>query len=176
MNQPDLIFLVGLPGSGKSSIGKGLSEMLNYDFLDLDYYIVEKEGRSIPEIFSKNGEGYFRELESKYLQNLVDDCKNSTVVATGGGTPCFNDNMSLITTSGFSIFIDVKLDQLIERIGKDEKEVTARPLFAAGDLKEKYNSLLNNRRSYYEQASLTVDATDYDIDEVIRNIVSHLKE
>ena len=85
------IFLVGYMGSGKSTLGKKLAYNLKYNFIDLDTYIEEQEGRTINEIFNDDGEDNFRKLERVYLHRVIDI--ENVVISVGGGTPCFFDNM-----------------------------------------------------------------------------------
>ena len=87
------IFLIGFMGCGKSSLGKRLARRLNYRFVDLDEEIERQTGRSIAEIFSRDGENYFRQLEANILRQI--EWSMPTVVATGGGTPCYFDNMKI---------------------------------------------------------------------------------
>ena len=88
------IFLVGYMGCGKSTLGKKLAYNLRHDFIDLDTYIEEQEGRTIKEIFADDGEDYFRKLERVYLHRVIDT--ENVVISVGGGTPCFFDNMEQI--------------------------------------------------------------------------------
>src|SRR6188768_135637 len=98
-----LIFLIGLPGSGKTTLGKQLAERLGYAFVDTDEEIVKREGRSIPDIFTQDGEDKFRLMEKEVLEELVG--KTNTVVSTGGGLPCFHQNMFMIRNKGMAIYL-----------------------------------------------------------------------
>ncbi len=88
------IFLIGMPGAGKSTLGQQTAIALNLDFHDLDVLIVEKTGMEITEIFRERGEEYFRKIEAKILKEVVQD-QDDFVMATGGGTPCFYQNIEL---------------------------------------------------------------------------------
>ena len=88
------IYLIGMPSSGKSTLGKELARNLGYSFTDMDKLIETREQKTISEIFSGQGESHFRELEKKILYGFQPD--QSMVIATGGGVPCFNDNMEFI--------------------------------------------------------------------------------
>ena len=92
MNVRKGIFLIGLAGSGKTTLGKQVAHQLGYKFIDLDQRIVEKEGASIPEIFERQGVGQFRLIEREVLHDIVA-IEDSYVMATGGGTPCYHFNM-----------------------------------------------------------------------------------
>ncbi len=108
------IFLIGLPGSGKTTLGKRLAEKLNLTFVDLDLEIEKKEGKTVQEIFAQKKENYFREIESKTLRGFCSS-NNDFVMSTGGGAPCFYDNMTLMNQSGTTIFLHVSAAQIIRR-------------------------------------------------------------
>jgi shikimate kinase len=87
-----IVFLCGMMGSGKSSLGKKIASKMHWDFIDLDILIEEEEKKTISEIFKNSGENYFRNIETQALQKIILSKKN-VIVALGGGTPCFNNNM-----------------------------------------------------------------------------------
>lgn len=148
------IFLIGMPGSGKTTLGKRLAKEMLTDFVDLDKEIEKREGKSVQQIFAENGEDYFRQIESKELIEWAGSSK-SFVMATGGGTPCFYEGIKVINQSGLSIFLDVPLTTLFSRLEKK----TDRPLLNASDIKEKkerLTSLLSQRLRFYQQANITV--------------------
>src|SRR5258708_25113313 len=99
------IFIIGLPGSGKTTLGKQVAEKLNLPFIDLDLEIEKLEGKTVQEIFAKRKENYFRELESRTLKNFCSG-KSDFVMATGGGAPGFFDNMDVMNNSGKTVFLD----------------------------------------------------------------------
>lgn len=108
------IFFVGLPGSGKTTLGRALARCLNYEFLDTDDEIIRSEGKSIEAIFQVQGENYFREQEHLTLLRIIS--KENAVVSTGGGLPCFFNNMDLINENGLSIFINVPTVSIANRL------------------------------------------------------------
>ena len=124
------IFLVGMPGSGKSTMAKFICSELSFLYIDLDIEIENHSKKTISEIFEQDGEDYFRKLESKILLDIINK-KKKFVLATGGGTPCFNDNMNLILNNGISIFLDTSLDLIIERVSRNTK----RPMFQNKNVK-----------------------------------------
>lgn len=137
------IFLVGLPGAGKTTLGKALAAKKRLDFIDLDEELVNSAKKSIAQIFQEDGETHFRTLEQKCLQQIVST-KDNFVLATGGGTPCFFDNMELMNKVGLTIYVDVPLEVITDRLEKD----TNRPLMAIYSLEELYKT----RRVFYEEA------------------------
>ena len=109
------IFLIGLPGSGKSTFGKSLASALNLNHVDLDQLIESKNNKSINALFEIHGEAYFREIERNALQELLD--KSSTdILSCGGGTPCFYDNMSRMNAAGLTVFLDIPVATIVKRV------------------------------------------------------------
>ena len=111
MNKQLKVVLVGLPGSGKSTFGRQLAKEMGFPFLDLDQLIEERYQLKISDIFSIHGEGTFREWESLVLQDTLKQDR-AYILASGGGTPCFNDNMDLINSQGISVYLDVPLGSI----------------------------------------------------------------
>lgn len=151
----DNIYLVGMPGSGKTTLGKKLSNTLEYDFVDLDSLIQQNEGMSIEQIFEEKGEEFFREIERLYLQSTNKLSK--TIISTGGGTPYYFDNMDWINQHGLSIFLDISIEQLTQRILQNP---TKRPLFKGlsdSEIHEKLLNLMEIRNPYYLKSRLIVD-------------------
>jgi len=109
------IFLVGLAGSGKTTLGKELAGELDLPFVDLDWEIEKNENKSVREIFNQQGEDHFRKIESELLREWAGSQKDF-VMATGGGAPCFFEGMQVINNSGLSIFLDVPIDVLNNRL------------------------------------------------------------
>lgn len=144
------IFLIGFMGSGKSYVGKGLAQLLNHPFIDLDDYLEEKEGRSISNIFANEGADTFRILEQKYLYEMEQH--PHTVIATGGGAPCFFDNMKWMKGKGLTIYLDTPPSILVERL---KNETTHRPLLqnkTTAELTHFIAKKLAERQPYYRQA------------------------
>ena len=151
------IVLLGYMASGKSSIGKLLSKKLSMKFLDLDDYIINKEGMSIAEIFEKKGEVYFRVIENKYLKEVLNT-KDQFILALGGGTPCYANNMEEINKGNtVSIYLQGKTKTMIDRLIKKKSK---RPLIASltdDKIPEFVAKHLFERRLYYELAKITVE-------------------
>ncbi|MCX6183056.1 MAG: shikimate kinase [Bacteroidetes bacterium] len=146
------IFLIGFMGSGKSTIGKKLAAKLSYDFIDMDALIEEQEGRSISEIFSTDGESYFRALEQKTLMSICT--KEKVVVSTGGGTPCFFDNMEVMNSAGYSVYLKLEVEKIIGRL---KNGIEKRPLLAnlsPLELQKEIKERLNVREPFYNKAKM----------------------
>lgn len=167
------IYLLGYMGSGKSTIGKALAEALSYDFLDFDQYIVTHEKMSIPEIFEAKGEIYFRKKESHYLNQLLSEARNKTIVALGGGTPCYGMNMQNILQSGnHTIYINVSYKQLAERLWNDrENRPLVNDIMEYSLLEDYVRKHLFERGFYYNRAHRTIKVSDETPTEVARSII-----
>lgn len=150
------IVLLGYMASGKTSIGKRLSNDLSMSFLDLDDYIIEKEGMSIAKIFEEKGEVYFRLIENKYLKEILQK-EEDFILALGGGTPCYANNMDVINnTDALSIYLNGNTATMIERLIRKKAK---RPLVASLDddkIPEFVAKHLFERRPFYEQAKMNI--------------------
>lgn len=146
------IFLLGFMGSGKSYSGKRLAEKFGMSFIDLDDYIEEKEGRTIREIFEKEGEGYFRKVEKECLYEMGE--KEMTIISTGGGTPCFFDNIKWMNENGVTVFLETSVEVLSNRLFD---EMQKRPLlknFSKEELKNFIEKKLEERNPFYHQTQI----------------------
>lgn len=159
------IFLIGFMGSGKSVFGKKLATRLGLEFADLDTIIEDKYKMTIPAIFSQFDEKQFRKLETLTLNEFID--KDNFVLACGGGTPCFNENMTLINNAGLSIYIKLNEKTLTDRLIKSK---TKRPLLlniSEAELTAKIITMLSQRESFYNKAKFIVDGINLKPEDVI---------
>ena len=164
------IILVGMMSSGKSTLGKKLARSLGYRFVDLDKLIETDQKQDIHSIFSQKGESYFRDIESRMLREILPN--RGIVLASGGGTPCFFDNMEYIKNLGISIFLDVPAADLAKRIenhGKDDRPI----LSGAKSLEDELRKKIEERREFYSQADLTISGTT-DVTDILDALVSIL--
>jgi len=165
------IVLVGLMGSGKTTVGRSLAHELNQDFFDTDHEIIKKTGVSIDHIFDIEGEKGFRERESKILENL---CQMSNIIlATGGGIVILPKNRKILKNAGLVIYLSSSVEQLLRRTNKSN----TRPLLENSNNRRKtITELLESRDLYYrEVASLVIDTTGKKFHEVI-NIIKREAE
>ena len=141
------VFLVGMMGSGKSTVGRLLSQRLKGRFVDLDSEIQKKEKITISEIFETKGEPYFRELESEVLQGVLK--KKGLVISTGGGIVLRSANVKAMRDSGIVIYLKTSVDVLLRRL-KGSKD---RPLLKTRSWREKVREIDKERRPFYEKAA-----------------------
>ena len=152
---PDLIFLTGFMGCGKTTLGRKLASRLGYDFIDLDHAFEKQEGIIIAEFFSKFGEDVFREKESALLKQTTYPAR--AVISTGGGLPCFFDNMEWMNAHGKTIYIKLSPKTLADRL---EHEKHKRPVLNGRNEKELIDFIeekLSERDKFYSQASIIAD-------------------
>lgn len=171
------IYLLGYMGSGKSTVGKQLAAQIGYDFIDFDAYICDKEQMTIPEIFEKKGEIYFRKAESKYLETLLDSVQGKLVVALGGGTPCYGNAMDLLKKSeNQTIYLNLPFKVLANRLWTER---TTRPLVASIDTYEALEDFVRKhlfeRGFYYNQAQTVIKIEPTaTVKEIVEDIVARL--
>lgn len=143
-------FLIGFMGAGKSTVGKYAARHSYLHFVDLDTWIEESSGSSIPEIFAEKGEDGFREVEREALQT-VTSWEGDWLISCGGGTPCFFDNMDFMNAQGITIFMDLSAGRLTDRLkGAKEQRPLIREL--GGDLQIHIHKMLMQRAPWYQQA------------------------
>lgn len=119
------LFLIGYMGCGKTTLGRALAKSLGREFIDLDFYITQRYRRSVAELFAERGEEGFRELESAMLREAGEF--EDVIIACGGGTPCFGDNMDYMNERGTTVWVQASLPRLVERLrrGKHKRPIIA---------------------------------------------------
>jgi shikimate kinase len=160
------IFLIGFMGCGKTHWGKELSQKLQVPFFDLDSVIEEKEGMSVTAIFAGKGEEYFRMLEKEVLY-LLTESHESFVMACGGGTPCFFNNIDYMKSRGTTIWINCSVDCLYNRLVKEKDK---RPLIRSisdPELKAYIVKKYSDRKIFYQQAQVILMEDDITLDKLI---------
>jgi len=173
MKQLNKIVLVGYMASGKTVIGKELSKVLKKPFVDLDDYIIEKEGLSISELFDQKGEPYFRKKEISYLKELLTQ-KEDFIISVGGGTPCFVGTMDMINDSSISVYLKATNQTLYDRLVPAKVE---RPLLSniADTMLQEYIAIhLFERSAYYERAKISTNVDGLAIQAIVENIQNEL--
>jgi len=166
-----LIYLLGLPGSGKTTLGRPLAESLGIDFKDMDDIIEAKEQMSIPTIFSTKGEEYFRRVENEVLKEI--SCLNDCVISTGGGVPCFHNNIEIINQTGLSIFIDVSPKEIARRLLSHQSAIHNRPLLNSVEnagLFTEISEKLRTREEYYSKSTLRLKSDNLSSDIILEAV------
>lgn len=165
-------------GSGKTTIGKRLAKKLELPFIDMDLFIENRYRRSVGQIFNEIGENKFREIERKILEEVVDF--ENTVISTGGGLPCFYNNIELMNQYGTTVYLKVDAEKLANRL---ETCKNTRPLLkdkSGTELQEFVKENMDKRKTYYNQAKLIISAEDLftwkDIDARVDDLISHLEK
>ncbi len=162
------IYLTGYMGCGKSTLGRKLASHAGLQFIDMDQYIEERNCKSIPQIFAEEGEDEFRKKERKALEELSEF--TDVVIATGGGAPCFFDNMELMNRTGKTIYMDIDPKILATRLLKSK---TDRPLIkgkSEEELVQFIGETLEKRIVYYSMAKCRITRPDVDLNEVMKMI------
>lgn len=169
-----LYFLIGFMGSGKSTLGNQLAQLLHVDFFDLDKYIEHETRKSIQTIFETEGEEVFRKYESKYLKHIISTTSQA-VISTGGGTPCFYNNLTMMQNSGIVIYLKQSTITLAKRIYFSK---TNRPLIknmSEEDLICWIEKKIQEREKYYNKANLIIEANNINAENLIRYL-KHFKK
>jgi shikimate kinase len=165
---PVRLFIIGYKSSGKTTLGKQLAVRLNLEFIDLDDFLEQQEGRTIPEVFLKSGEKKFRQMERRALRQVIK--KNNIVVSTGGGAPCHLDNMTLMEKHGIIIYLKADDETLVSRL----KTATIDRPIVKGKSEEElrtYLAELRNRcEQYYVRAHIIADGNKTDINDIIEQV------
>ena len=160
------IFLIGMPSSGKSTLGRQLAKRLDYQFVDTDDLIENQEISTVSDIFKYKGEDYFRLIENTILKKIQPNQK--LIVATGGGMPCFHGGMDFIKANGTSIFLNVPPEDLLKRIQKSD--ANNRPLInkmtSQEELLASIKKRYEDRMQFYEKADIQIDGS-IDVDQIL---------
>jgi shikimate kinase len=163
------VFLIGFMGSGKTHWGKILSRQVNLPYFDLDEVITDAEKKSIQQIFHDSGEEYFRIKEQEVLEALAEDHDN-IIISTGGGTPCFFNNIDFMKQQGKVVWLNTSVDILLERLLRQKH---SRPLIkniSDGELKSFIVKKLQDRKMYYEQAHIMLHEETITIESLLKSL------
>lgn len=165
-------------GAGKTTIGKQLAKRLGWQFVDMDSFIENRYHKKVPELFAEKGEAFFREIEHNILQEVVQF--ENTVISTGGGAPCFFDNMDLMDRMGTTVYLKVSIDELAERLIACKQE---RPLIkdkTPEELKNFIDVNLDKREAWYNRAAIIFPTehlqTRQNVDIIVENLIKRINE
>lgn len=160
------IILIGFMGAGKSKLGKLLAKRLTIPFIDSDLEIEKEHQKSIGELFGEYGESHFREIEAQFIRSLSN--RESFVLATGGGMPCFHSNMSLLNNLGTTFYLERSPKELMHRLINAKQQ---RPLIVGldeDDLLKFIEDKLTEREEYYKQSAVVLSREEQTIDAIER--------
>ena len=163
------IFLIGMMGSGKSSTGPVLAEILKYKYVDLDVLIEKLTKKTIDKVFSEEGEEYFRDLETQCLQEIIK--LPSVVVSTGGGVVLKKENWGILR-QGIIVWLDINKEIALNRLNSKDN---IRPLLK-GNIDMKYEEIFETRKDIYAQADLRVEINNEGVKNVAEKILNNLKK
>jgi shikimate kinase len=173
-NRLTRIFLIGYMGAGKTTVGKVLSQRMNFSYIDTDHYIENRYRKKVGDIFAAEGEMCFRDMEHRMLCE-VSEFEN-IVISTGGGLPCFNGNMDIMNSTGITVYLDVSAEELAARL---QVSKTIRPVLqnrSGSELIDFIRENLDKRRPYYEQAGIHFNAdpmyTDCEVETLAKELES----
>lgn len=164
------IFLIGYMGCGKSTLGRNVGRITGLSFIDLDAHIESRFRVSVKEIFAKKGEQGFRDIERRMLREVGE--LQDVIIACGGGTPCFFDNMDFMNRAGTTVFLDTSLSKLHTRLMRGRHK---RPLIADKDehqLKDFICDALEARRPFYSRAKITFKGDELETERQIEETVA----
>ena len=164
------LILIGFMGTGKTSLGKLLAEKLGRGFIDIDQKIEQDAGLSIPQIFEKYGEKYFRELEKNAVKEITQ--RRGLVIATGGGTIKDEENLRLLKNSGVIVCLTTEPEEILRRT---ERRGERPMLDAEEDRLTTIKKLLAERQQFYSQADYTIDTTDWSPLQIMNDICDRFK-
>ncbi len=171
---PDKIAFIGFMGSGKTTHGRKLARRLGYHFADTDVMIEEKSGKTIAQIFESLGEEGFRNIESKMLNESLQ--RNKLVLSTGGGLPCFGNNMDVLLENFTVIYLDMKVTALLSRLLKSKNK--NRPLisgFSGDALRHRIEEIVHQRLPFYQQAHIQVEGTGLTTDRLMQCLENYTR-
>ena len=154
--------------SGKTTLGKELAEKLNLKFIDLDQSIEDLEKSPVQEIIKNKGELHFRKLEKKQLHTILE--QDNFVLSTGGGTPCYYNNLDILNQNSTTIYLDVPLNEIVKRLNNNLK---SRPLLShlkKGEVQEFVAKHLFERRPFYAQAQHHISSNNIIIEDLLKSI------
>lgn len=164
-----VIFFIGTGGVGKTTIGRSVADHLSTPFFDSDHVIEDDTGQTIPDIFARHGEPYFRKLERDTISRLARQ-NQAAIIVLGGGAFMDPATRATIKENGISVFLRADIDVLLPRIGNGE----GRPMLQGGDVAEKLQTLIDQRYDTYAKADIVVDILDEPIEQSVHRVLNAL--
>jgi len=151
-----MLFLIGMPGVGKTYWGRIIAQEYGLQHIDMDEMIVQQHGKSIAAIFEEDGEDTFRKMEATLLRTIAENMDDKTVISCGGGTPVYSDNLTYMNAKGCTVYLKADVSYIESRLSE---VITGRPLIdSSTDRKERLTKLLEVRKNIYEQVQFIMHA------------------
>ncbi len=162
-----LIYLIGMPACGKTTWGQSLAKLLDFDFIDTDAWIEQRHQQSVKDLFAL-GEDVFRKKEQQAIMEIASSNKtNNVVVATGGGLPCFFDNIEVLKNSGYVIYLERTVEELLQHLENDDNK---RPLLNKSvSLRAKLQQQLQEREIFYKQSHYQIKNPDKELFALVKS-------
>ena len=160
--------MIGFMGAGKTTLGKVIAKRMKLQFLDLDTLIIRNQGKSITQVFEDEGERGFRKIERKVLEDILES--DNYILACGGGTPCYKDNMDRMNSKGTSLFLDVPEEELIKRLSGNKFH---RPLLSElndQELTAYVQERLVERQACYRKSKIWINPLATSVDTIIMSL------
>lgn len=170
----DNIILVGLSGTGKSSVGERVALTLGWNLVDMDSDLEAQTGKSVPRMFSEDGEASFRRMEKELLERICQE--NGQVISTGGGVIIDEENRRLVLDRGLVVCLEASPETICQRLSEEGESGTERPLLSGSDPLERIRALKTERQGYYSIAHHTVNTESLTVDEVASAVVGLYRE
>lgn len=170
----DNIILVGLSGTGKSSVGERVALALGWKLVDMDAVLEAQSGKPVPRIFAEDGEAAFRLMEKELLEHICRE--NGQVISTGGGVVVDEENRSLMLGRGLVVCLEATPETICRRLSDEGSSGTERPLLSGPDSLERIRNLKAERQAFYSIAHRTIDTESLTVDEVASAVVDRYRE
>lgn len=172
------IFLIGYMGAGKTTVGKELAEKAGLSFIDLDHYIESRYHKTVGQLFQEKEECGFREIEQRMLQEVASF--EDVVISTGGGAPCYFDNMDYMNRMGTTVYLKVSVDELVKRLNVCKHTRPVLKNRSGEELRAFVAESLEKRNPFYEQATVLFDAevmlTTADVKKIVDTLYQMIAE
>ena len=162
------IFLIGFMGAGKTTVGKELSSQMKLSFIDLDHFIENRYHKTIRQIFEEKGEDAFRDMEQKTLREVAEF--EDVVISTGGGTPCFHQNMLFMNEKGTTVYLKVSIEELVKRISLNKNVRPVLNGYSDNELNLFVEEIMAKRSPAYEQAQIIFSAETQDVSALCKQL------
>ena len=167
------IYLIGYMGAGKTVLGKMLALRMNLNYIDTDHFIENRYRKKVSDIFAIEGEERFRAMEHHALMEISE--YENVVISTGGGFPCFNDNMKVMNDTGITVFLDVSVEELAARLGASKNVRPVLEKRSGSALKDFIKENLARRILFYEQAHIRFNSSSMNSNKEVKMIANSLE-